>query len=890
MRAFTSAVLPTIVKEDMSVFRDPEAFARTTERLQSVSGSFDTPDWASLFAEAPDPDRAYVNFERWITSTGSPGTYLSMVLSAPRLAAWLVAILGGSQPLADSLIQNPELGAIVFDPGERGKVPTLEGLIQEGRMLLKTSTSPSHELDRLRFMKQRWTLGIALNDLAESWAQVEVWRAISVLAQALTQLAMESVWTEETECPLMVIGFGKLGGEELNYSSDVDLAYVAIDGIDEATDRKLTRTCEAHTRAIADRMGRGQLYRVDLRLRPYGGAGAILRTMRAYEAYYELYAEPWEIQALMRSRPLCGPPELIARWEAMRTKMCFRGKWAENTVQALLDMRQRIEELSKEGDLKRGRGGIRDVEFLVQILQLLHAQDRPELQMRPTLPAIRALEDAFLLDTATAQSLREGYTFLRKLEHRLQMADDQQTHALPSSPESQTALAKRMGEHDWVQLMAKLDTVKQGVGSVYTDRFHTVAEPESVRGRVLAAFDVDASVLAAWFDVLDGSESFYAALLESPEALSRVRRLVRFAPWLVRYYRASLSLTEQIVSGEIEEPRDSSQRFRMLDRDLPVEKVALVLQFGFAETCTRWVLDPGFDLGVLLANLYSEAIAAFARRLEINFDILAMGSFASNDLGPQSDLDLVFLVADQKHHREGERKSQEFLQFVLSLHRLGAPIEIDLRLRPDGGKGLLLRSYDALLQYDLDGMEMWERFALGHARLVAGREESVKVVLKVTYGQPLTPERLQELVKMKRRIETERVQSTQTHRQVKLGRGGLNDIEWTVRLTEMRYPSATRAGTTSDSQERMTNIGRSGLLNAVEVEQLLSARAFYSHLRIWLSLLGIRDDLIPENPDKLQRLAEAMGIATGNELLAQYQQMTTTIRSLFEDTLERLKA
>ena len=86
------------------------------------------------------------------------------------------------------------------------------------------------------------------------------------------------------------------------------------------------------------------------------------------------------------------------------------------------------------------------------------------------------------------------------------------------------------------------------------------------------------------------------------------------------------------------------------------------------------------------------------------------------------------------------------------------------------------------------------------------------------------------------------------------------------------------------------NIGRSGLLNAVEVEQLLSARTFYSHLRTWLSLIGIRDDLIPENPDKLQRLAEAMGIASGNELLAQYQQMTTTIRSLFEDTLERLKA
>src|SRR5471030_374440 len=127
----------------------------------------------------------------------------------------------------------------------------------------------------------------------------------------------------------MVVGFGKLGGHELNYSSDVDLVYVVEDGLDERLDRDCTRFFEAFGRALSDRMGRGSLYRVDLRLRPYGGAGPIVRSMRAYEAYYKLYAEPWEVQALVRSRPITGSYALRTRWEAMRNAHCFRSKLSE---------------------------------------------------------------------------------------------------------------------------------------------------------------------------------------------------------------------------------------------------------------------------------------------------------------------------------------------------------------------------------------------------------------------------------------------------------------------------------------------------------------------------------------------------------------------------------
>ncbi len=874
----------------MSAFRDPQAVERARERLEIATGISIEPAWEDLFTQAANPDQGAVNFERWLMATGSPSTYLMMVLSAPRLGQLLVSILGGSQPLADSLIQNPELASIVFDPSERARKPTFEGLVQEGQLLLKTASSPSHALDRLRFLKQRWTLSIALNDLAGTWPQPAVWEAISVLAQSLCELALEAVWKEEGPPQILVIGFGKLGGNELNYSSDIDLVYVAPDGIDDKTDRSLTKVCEAHTRAIAERMGRGQLYRVDLRLRPYGGAGPILRTMRAYEAYYELYAEPWEIQALMRSRPLCGPPELAARWEAMRERWCFRGKWAENTVESMLDMRQRIEDLSNEGDLKRGRGGIRDVEFLVQILQLLHGQESENLRRRPTLSGLDALEEASYVDHATAELLREGYTFLRQLEHRLQMADDQQTHALPVTAEARLALAKRMDEPDWASLDARLEKVRQVVGNIYIERFRGRVESGSDRATVLDQLGTDAIALASWFDVLDEKDAFYGALLSSEESLERVSRLIRRAPWLLRFCRESISLTEQIVSGEIEEGHDSTRRIRNLDPHSPPERIANALKNALAERCTQWALAPHDQLQIQLGELYEAALHLIVARLDIKFDVLALGSFASNDLGPESDLDMVLLVAEQSDHKDAERKGQEFLQFVNLLRRSGAPIEVDLRLRPDGGKGLLVRSYEALKQYDLEGMEMWERFALGHARLLSGSERSLELIRRCTYGVPLTPERLRELVRMKRRIETERVQPSQVHRNVKLGRGGLNDIEWTVRLTEMRYPSATNALATSDSGERIRSLVHSGLFNTVEVGQLLEAREHLISLRTWLTLQGLKDDLLPENPDRLQRLAESAGYPSGNELLLRFQSVTHVVRGLFEGTLERLKA
>lgn len=874
-----------------TAFHNPEAAGNAIDRLAALTGVEISVD---LFANVPDPDQALKNLEQWLRATSSPALQLQQVLDDPELGHLLILLLGASQPIADSLVLNPELASLVLDRSALSPIPTRAEIEKQGRNLLSDATSYSHALDRLRFLRQRTILPIVVNDLDRTWPEPVVWKAISDLAEALLILTLEVVWEDQKrtrgldgECPIMIAGFGKLGGGELNYSSDIDLVYVFRDG---GEDIRLSRVCEALTRAITDRMGRGQLYRVDLRLRPYGGTGPVVCSMRAVESYYDLYAEQWEIQALLRSKPIAGPPELFERWEAMRQKHCFKPKLALEAIEQSLAMRVRTEQSAGDGDIKRGAGGIRDVEFLAQILQLVYGHRRPSIQVRPTLDTLTALESEGILDHAVAESLRAGYTFLRQVEHRLQFVDDQQTHTLPTTEAAQERLARLMRTPNWKELAHLLSLHRRTIGSLYQSTLHPQAETTPNRAIVTEALGPLSHSALQWFDVLPESEAFYASLVQNHDSLDRVREILRFAPRLVPLFKASVSLTELLISGEIEEDFDGPAAIDGLPYDAKPKSIADTYTHAWTLLCANWVLTKTGDLPRRLTALADSLIRHCARRLYSEFDIVGLGSIGVEDMTLDSDADVVLFVSSTGVHQDAETHAQFLLGLVSQVKRLGAPIELDLRLRPEGGKGLLVRTYEGFSQYELESMEMWERFALGQSRLVLGSEDALRLVLKAAYAQPLTPERLKELLAMKKRIETERVAPQHMRREVKLGLGGLADIEWFVHLHEMRYPTATKAGENLHFEDRIRALGRARLINAIEVEELLVAREHLLTLRLRLGLQGLKKDLLPENPDKLDRLAAAGGFKDGNDFLAHHEHVIQTVRAIYQDGLERLKA
>jgi glutamate-ammonia-ligase adenylyltransferase len=842
-----------------------------------------------------------------LATTSNPVAYAAQFKRFPDRLGLLLTVLGASQPMADTLAQNPEFGSLFLDPQETESMVTSERLVREGRLLLQSSTGQTHALDRIRYLRQKHNLAICINDVGGSWEQETVWAALSDLADAVVKLVFQATWKQfvqgkdlPEEPPIAIVAFGKLGGRELNYSSDIDLAYVLKDGSNERLERECSKFCAVFGRALTDRMGRGALYRVDLRLRPYGSQGAILVRAASFRNYYELYAEAWEIQALLKSRVIFGE-WAQSFWDEIKERKAFGASLSDASLSEVLKVRARIEDFAADDDLKRGPGGIRDVEFLCQTLQLIYSHNHPEVRGRSTCDALRGLSEVQLIEPSLAQVLIEGYTFLRKLEHRIQLLGDRQTYSLPASEPTRNKLAVLMGFDDSAALISALDLRRKSIRSLYRSILKQDEEGRGARERIserLASrgLGAETAVFHQWFDALPESEAYYRSVEADEPAIDRVATILRFAPRLISRFKANLSLTDALIGGEIEEVGSDESRWLALPLDASERTVSDAYTNAVAAAEAKWIFAHGPEIKKAHDHSLEPEMEAAAdgllryccRRFQASFDLIALGSYGSGQMSPCSDFDILLL--SQTNQREAETTAQQILAFLLQLRRFGLEPTVDLRLRPDGQKGLLVRSYNGFGAYEVGDMETWERFALGNGRLVYGSPEALDLVRHAAYATALTPSRLGELADMKERIENERLKPQYQNRDVKLGHGGLSDLEWTVHLLEMRDPQRVEAGSQPVLARRIRNLGRYGVLNAFEVESLLSAQRHLLDLRNWILLLEFPRDVMPENPTRLNRLAQAFGLEDGNELLRVHEPIVAWVRGFMLDTLSRLKA
>jgi glutamate-ammonia-ligase adenylyltransferase len=324
----------------------------------------------------------------------------------------------------------------------------------------------------------------------------EVMLDLSTVAEALVRMALRKVLEEirkdgkmptgmsHPERYFCILAFGKLGGRELNYSSDIDL--VGVFEVPEELAAKGGSEAEAFKELYANCMERvsldlsrhteaGYTYRVDLRLRPHGQAGDLVPSFSGLMDYYHREASLWEIQAALKARPVAGNLGLGSRLlEEMRSILLER-RDTEKIVGSIEAMRQaavrKVGRLLGGGpDVKNGEGGVRDVEFLVQGLQLVHGPDRPELITGNTLEALGSLKEVGLLPETTCTQLEEDYLLLRRVEHALQVLEDRQTHTLPKDPVERTALARRLfgREGDEARLSEELEACMLRVRKAYT--------------------------------------------------------------------------------------------------------------------------------------------------------------------------------------------------------------------------------------------------------------------------------------------------------------------------------------------------------------------------------------------------------------------------------------
>jgi len=418
--------------------------------------------------DCPDPDMAMANLERFVSAARNPLSIGTLFERDPTALPILVQMLSTSQHLSQLLIRDPE----VFDLLRltEGQPVARQSLVDE---VVAEIDSVEHDeliLRALRRFKRRETLRIAYGDIVREQSLRVVTQQISYLAEALLEGAVRAAGRkigaqrgtplrpDGQPCRFSVLAMGKLGGVELNYSSDIDLIllYEADGRTDgprpvgnaefyEAMSRELVRLMTESTNL-------GIAWRVDLRLRPEGARGKMCPSVEQALQYYDLRGRTWERQAYIKARPVAGSLELGREFLERLGPWIYRRYLGRVDISGIKALKRRIERRAgRQGgrrDVKTGPGGIRDVEFAIQFLQLMGGGDLPELRTGNTLDALAQLEKTGCLSNQERTMLSENYRFLRRIEHRLQIMFDLQTHLMPSDPDELRKLALRMGYRD----------------------------------------------------------------------------------------------------------------------------------------------------------------------------------------------------------------------------------------------------------------------------------------------------------------------------------------------------------------------------------------------------------------------------------------------------------
>ncbi len=418
--------------------------------------------------DCPDSDAALNNMERFCEACYSRMTLYSYLKQNPSSIDMLVGLFGSSQAFSNTMIRNPEYFYWLSDLDEKKKFKQKDELRSELFSELEALLSFQKKLNVLRRFKRRELLRIGYLDLVLGASLVSVTKAISDLAEVELQAALQISHQQlrqrfeiEEKDPekigFAVIAMGKLGGDELNYSSDIDIIFVYTPdglGLDEGVAAEYYhRLAEQVVSLLTTNTSEGYVFRVDTRLRPGGRFAPLARSLKAYGNYYQTSGSTWERQALIKARQVAGDPRLGTAFMESITPFVYQRFLRLSEINEIKRMKRRIEgAVEKKGvahlEVKTGYGGIRDVEFTVQFLQLFHGGLHPEIRHHNTLRSLELLEGARCLESHEKRSLEESYVFLRVLEHRLQIMHELQVHKLSPDPEEQQKLALKMGFRD----------------------------------------------------------------------------------------------------------------------------------------------------------------------------------------------------------------------------------------------------------------------------------------------------------------------------------------------------------------------------------------------------------------------------------------------------------
>jgi len=974
----------------------------------------------AALAAAADPDLALTGLARLAGAAKDPAALFQALRDEPDFRDRLTAVLGVSAGLADHLARHPE------DAGElRGDIGRPEPAELRDQMLRAVGADPrladpvaagpvaagpeqGGSVAALAAAYRRRLLHLAARDLTGAATVDEVGEELADLAAAVLEAALAVARSElpggaesHAPCRLAVVAMGKCGGRELNYASDVDVIFVAEpvrDGDETAALATAGRLAAGLIGVCARSTPEGSIVPVDPNLRPEGRSGPLVRTLASHRAYYERWAKTWEFQALLKARPVAGDLALGQAYADTFGPLVWAAARREHFVEDVQAMRRRVEDslpARRAGrELKLGPGGLRDIEFAVQLLQLVHGRTDEALRAPATLPALAALAAGGYVGRADAEELAAAYRFLRRTEHLLQLHRLSRTHTLPEDPAVLRRLGRAMrgtdipnerspGPANRSDPAAEFDAIwRQHARQVrrlheklfYRPLLNAVARlpsdasrltPAEARARLEALGYADPAGALRHIDALASGVSRRAAIQRTllpvllgwfadaaePDAgllaFRQVSDALGQSPWYLRLLRDETKAAERMAyvlgssryaTGLLLRAPEAVAMFgddaELVPRSLAAlrsEMMAAAQRYGddaeaavtavrsarrrellriaaadvsgvtpdLAATAEALTSVTRAAVETALAAAVRQVSAELGQALPTRFAVIAMGRFGGHECGYGSDADVLFvhdplpgqperLASDAAHAVAAE------LRRLLALPVPDPALVVDADLRPEGRQGPLVRTLAAYRAYYRRWSAPWEAQALLRAEPAAGDaelgQEFTAMIAEFRYPPGpggIDAAAVREIRRVKARVEAERIpRGADRVLHVKLGPGGLSDVEWTVQLLQLRHAHAVPALQTTRTGEAMAAAVQAGLLTADDAAALMAAWVLAARIRNAIVLVrGRPGDTLPTKHGELTAVARLLGYPPGDAAQAleqDYRRAARRARAVME--------
>ncbi len=865
------------------------------------------------------------NLLRIISSLYDRVTFLTDCLKYPNYVDLLLSISVNSNYLTDIIVRNPEYFYWVLNSSnlnERLEEKSFEAEIKKIVFSFKTFNA---KLNAIRFIKRKEILRIGARDISGGADLVETTKQLSILAKALSAVLFNACYREviakyklkKVSNEYCMIALGKLGGGELNYSSDVDLM-IFYDANSLMTSNKhyneiLSEAIFLFIESSTSITGEGYIYRVDFRLRPDGRNSPLCGSFEEYLTYYESRGEDWERQMLIKSKFIAGSKSLYNKFLETVSHFIYPVTFSSSPTEQIKKLKLSIEKNLKDNEnIKLASGGIRDIEFSVQALQLLNGGKNHDLRNPNTVASILNLRKYNLLEEDEKKNLLDSYFFYRKIEHYLQLMNDAQTHSIPSEGEILEKLSKFLGFERSNEFKSAVANHRKTVSKIYNSIMGTEVEVagsgESFDEIIFSSrkqAEKDINFLREGKGLLgqkqfdkNSSEQFekiahelksYLIHSSDPDRVlqnfSRVIRSSNFPSiWYKEFsdkifFRSFLRLCEFSQKGIDLFAEDNDLGEFLLTRKV-FTNISLESMIAFSVKKVLFLLSVQFSLKLIPAETFSEilseVILAKIKQMAndflkkkgkgLEYFIAALGSLGSCEMTSSSDIDLIFAVKDLEKKLSIQKDFQDLLNFIKENLK---PFDVDCRLRPEGKNSQLVWDLNAYKKYITERARTWEMQSLCKLNFIAGNEKCFDEFVEAAADRISKEDKAKiknDVMDMRKKLYPKDISSVANLIHIKRSRGGLSDIEFTLQYFLLQSKELFLDCYGKNTLQIISILSKN-TLNKEEAEKIKSNYLFLKKIQLLNhAVFNVTTSILSLEKNKLDILAKQTDFSSANHL------------------------